>query len=73
MRDPEYTYPVTVELSVYRNDIPHWDKICIEAMELFGLPGDRYITNIGSNCMDWIFRDQQDALLFKLKFSEVTC
>ena len=73
MKDTEYTYPVTVALSMYRNDIPYWDKICIEAMELFGLPGGRYITNIGGNSMDWIFRDQQDALLFKLKFSEVTC
>ena len=71
MHDPDYAYPVTVAL--YRNDIPHWDKICIEAMELFGLPGGRYITDIGSNSMDWIFRDHQDALLFKLKFSEVTC
>ena len=73
MKDPEYTHPVTVALSMYRNDIPHWDKICIEAIELFGLPGGRYITDIGGNSMDWIFRDQQDALLFKLKFSEVVC
>jgi len=71
LKDLEYTYPVTVAL--YRNDIPHWDKICIEAMELFGLPGGRYITDIGDNSMDWIFQDQQDALLFKLKFGEVVC
>ena len=71
MHDPEYTYPVTVAL--YHNDIPHWDKICMEAMELFGLPGGRYITDIGGNSMDWIFQDQQDALLLKLKFSEVVC
>ena len=71
MHDPEYTYPVTVAL--YHNDIPHWDKICMEAMELFGLPGGRYITDLSDNSMDWIFRDQQDALLFKLKFSEVIC
>ena len=72
MHDPEYTHPITVALD-NKDDIPHWDKICIEAMELFGLPGGRYITDIGGNSMDWIFRDQQDALLFKLKFSEVTC
>ena len=71
MKDPEYTYPVTVAL--YYNDIPHWDKICMEAMELFGLPGGRYITDLSGNSMDWIFQDQQDALLFKLKFGEVVC
>jgi hypothetical protein len=50
-----------------------WDQICIDAIELFGLPGGRYITDIGGDSMDWIFRDQRDAVLFRLKFSEVVC
>jgi hypothetical protein len=49
-----------------------WDEVCIHTIELFGLPGSRYITDIGSESMDWIFKDSKDALLFKLKFSEVT-
>jgi hypothetical protein len=72
LQDPEYTHPVKVEL-LDNNDIPHWDEICIQSIELFGLPGNRYITDIGGNAMSWIFKDQRDALLFKLKFSKVAC
>ena len=71
MKDPDYTHAVRIAL--FRNNIPDWDRVCMEAMELFGLPGGRYITSIGSDGMDWIFQNQQDALLFKLKFSEVVC
>ena len=71
MRDPEYTHLVRVIL--YENShTRNWNEICADAVELFGLPGQRYITDIGGNCMDWIFRDPKDALIFKLKFSEVT-
>jgi len=72
LRDPEYTHSIRVVL--YDNDdIPQWDEICMQAMELFGLPGGRYITDISANSMDWIFREADDALLFKLKFSEAVC
>jgi hypothetical protein len=39
-------------------------------MEMFGLPGDRYITDANVNDMTWWFRNEQDALLMTLKFSE---
>jgi hypothetical protein len=42
-------------------------------MEMFGLPGDRFVTDIAEDRMSWIFRNEQDAFIFKLKFSEVAC
>jgi hypothetical protein len=48
-----------------------WNEICADAVELFGLPGDRYMTQPNINDMTWYFRSEADALLFKLKFSEV--
>jgi hypothetical protein len=42
-------------------------------MELFGLPGDRYITHATEHSLTWQFRDAHDALLFRLKFSEHLC
>lgn len=72
MRDPEYAFRVRVVLRNDLDNILRWDEVCYKAVELFGLPGERYITDIGGNCMDWIFKDSKDALLFKLKFSEVT-
>lgn len=70
MRDPEYTHIMTVKLN-NPDDVMRWDQICIDAIELFGLPGERYITDISNTHMDWIFKDPKDALVFKLKFSEV--
>jgi len=72
LRDPEYTHSITVALD-NKDDMLRWEQICIDAIDLFGLPGGRYITDIGGNSMDWIFRDVRDAVLFKLKFSEVVC
>lgn len=47
-----------------------WNEICAQVVEQFGLPGDRYITNVGLFDMGFTFRDEQDLLLFKLKWSE---
>jgi hypothetical protein len=51
----------------------YWDTLCGSAIELFGLPGGRYITDISEHSMTWSFRSEKDALLFKLKFSEAVC
>lgn len=48
----------------------YWDNLCAAAVELFGLPGDRYITDICESSMTWSFRSDQDAVLFRLKFGD---
>jgi len=35
-------------------------------VQVFGVPGDRYITDVNVNDMTFWFRDHRDALLFKL-------
>lgn len=47
-----------------------WNEICAQIVEDFGLPGDRYSTRVGLFAMDFDFRNPQDLLLFKLKWSE---
>ena len=55
----------------WRTDGPMpWNEICAHVIEDFGLPGDRYITEVGLVEMAFIFRNPQDLLLFKLKWSE---
>jgi hypothetical protein len=39
-------------------------------MEMFGLPGHRYITDANVTDMTWWFKDDHDALIMALKFSE---
>jgi hypothetical protein len=53
--------------------MPYWNEICAASIDMFGLPGDRFITDIGAEAMTWTFRDHRDAFIFKLRFSEVAC
>ena len=48
------------------DDIPLWDKKCISVLERFGLPGDKYETEITADYMIFHFDDPEDALVAKL-------
>ena len=43
-----------------------WNMRMARVVELFGLPGDRYVTEITTEDMTFWFRDHRDALLFRL-------
>jgi hypothetical protein len=70
LRDDLYKYPVVVPWSSKLDTVSAWNEICAQGMEMFGLPGGRYITDANVTDMTWWFRDEQDALLMTLKFSE---
>lgn len=44
-----------------------WNEVCARAIEMFGLPGDRYITHANIHCMDFIFKSNKDALMFAIE------
>ena len=48
------------------NEMQQWNHMLANIVEVFGLPGDRYVTEITSEDMTFWFRDQHDALLFRL-------
>lgn len=68
--DNEFKYPVTIPWAPKLDTVSAWNEICAEAMEMFGLPGGRYMTEANVNDMTWYFKNEQDALLMTLKFSE---
>jgi len=70
LRDDTFKYPVVVPWSSKLDTVSAWNEICAQGMEMFGLPGDRYITDANVNDMTWWFKNEQDALLMTLKFSE---
>jgi hypothetical protein len=41
-----------------------WNHMLARCVEVFGLPGDRYTTYVDANYMDFLFRNEQDRLLF---------
>jgi hypothetical protein len=70
LRDQQFKYPVVVPWSRRLDTVSAWNEVCAQAMEMFGLPGGRYVTDANVNDMTWWFRTEQDALLMTLKFSE---
>ena len=70
LRDQEFKYPVIIPWSKRLDTVSAWNEVCAQGMEMFGLPGNRYITDANVNDMTWWFKDEQDALIMTLKFSE---
>lgn len=46
--------------------ISTWNETCVWAIEKFGLPGDRYVTQATDEYMDFYFVDERDAIIFEL-------
>lgn len=47
-----------------------WNETCASIVEHFGLPGDRYTTEISAEEMLFFFKDEKDALMCRLLVSE---
>jgi len=47
-----------------------WNETCANILEHFGLPGDRYVTEITADHMHFDFNDDRDALLCKIMISD---
>ncbi len=61
-----------IEISVPWKNQPNvwWNETCADVVEHFGLPGDRYTTEINENEMKFFFKDERDALLCKIMISD---
>ena len=47
-----------------------WNKTCANIMEHFGLPGDKYTTEVSTDEMKFFFKDDREALMCKILISE---
>lgn len=61
--------PSTVRIPWNRNyDNEHnWNEVCARAIEMFGLPGDRFETHANIHNMDFVFKSDKDALMFAIE------
>ena len=60
----------TIRIYYYTDqpNIPQaWNEICARAVEMFGLPGDRFSTSVCSEYMDFIFKNNKDAMIFAIE------
>lgn len=51
------------------NSLTPWNEVTARALEVFGLPGDRYVTHLTQDYLEYHFRDPYDATLFVLEHS----
>ena len=47
-----------------------WNESCALIIEHFGLPGHRYVSKPGTECMSFTFKNQKDADLCRILLSE---
>lgn len=47
-----------------------WNEICAMVLEVFGLPGNRYIYKPHMDYMEFMFTSNKDAILCKIMLSE---
>ena len=44
-----------------------WNETCAIAIELFGLPGNKYSCKFSKEFIEFHFNDEKDAILFELR------
>jgi len=47
-----------------------WNETCANIIEIFGLPGDKYTTEVSANEMLFFFQNEKDAMMCMLLISE---
>ena len=48
-----------------------WNETCAKIVEHFGLPGEKYVTDVTEDRMNFIFYDDRDALLCQIMISDL--
>ena len=43
-----------------------WNEICAKAIEMFGLPGDKYSCRFTREYIEFWFLEEKDAMMFEL-------
>lgn len=73
MTDTRFPYGARILWGRGHDTIQAWDQVSIWGLETFGLPGDRYITDLNILDMTWWFRTDQDRTLFVLRNGSAEC
>ena len=47
-----------------------WNETCANIIEHFGLPGNKYTTELSADEMKFFFKDEREALMCKILISE---
>lgn len=67
--DVNHDYRVRIPYNLVYNAMTGsdiWNETCARAIEMFGLPGNKYTCRFTSECIEFWFLDEKDALMFEL-------
>lgn len=70
--DVDHDYRVRIPFSHIDSYLDHaqhinnWNEACAKAIEMFGLPGDKYTCRMTRAAIEFWFRDEKDAMMFEL-------
>jgi hypothetical protein len=62
-------HEVLVDWNPNRNS-GFWNEICADIIEVFGLPGDRFVSSPTEDFMIFTFKNKKDAALCRILISE---
>ena len=48
------------------DNINNWNEACARALEMFGLPGDKYTCRFTKEAIEFWFLEEKDAMMFEL-------
>ena len=66
MRSADHPHGMILNWLYHDHEMQRWNHMLADIVQVFGLPGDRYVTEITTEDMTFWFRDPHDALLFRL-------
>lgn len=55
-----------LDMDDVRDTINNWNECCATAIELFGLPGDKYSCRFTNQAIEFWFLEEKDAIIFEL-------
>lgn len=69
MNNDNFQHSVTINWTSEQGTI-WWNETCAMVLEVFGLPGDRYIYKPKFDNMTFNFRTENDAVMCKIMLSD---
>jgi hypothetical protein len=64
--DVDHDFRVKIPFNNVYGMVSDWHEHCATAIEMFGLPGDKFTCRITHSDMEFWFRDEKDAIMFEL-------
>lgn len=65
-----YNHNVKITWTLGQDSDEWWNEVCAWALEEFGLPGQRFVTELTEDYMVFKFKDKEDAAVMVLRWGK---